>query len=165
MLRELADTVESLARLRPLLLVLEDLQWSDPSTLDALAFLSSRRDPTRVTVVATFRPEALPAHVRAMLDRLREKGAVEELFVSHVEEAATGEPTAPSSSDDRVRARVANAPFVGRSAEQGRLVRRFEVCRSGSGGLVLVSGEPGIGKTRLLGEVASWATAAGARVL
>ena len=39
--------------------------------------------------------------------------------------------------------------FVGRVAEIASLVTRFEDAASGRGGVALLSGEPGIGKTRL----------------
>ena len=56
MLRELADAVEALTADRPLVLALEDLQWSDPSTLDLLSSLARRREPARLLVVGTYRP-------------------------------------------------------------------------------------------------------------
>lgn len=40
MLRELAEAVEVLTAERPLVPVLEDLHWSDVSTLDWLAFVA-----------------------------------------------------------------------------------------------------------------------------
>ena len=54
------------------------------------------------------------------------------------------------------------APLVGRDAELGALVA---AALSGPGGVTLVSGEAGSGKTRLLDEVAGRAERAGARVL
>ena len=42
--------------------------------------------------------------------------------------------------------------FVGRSAELDELVARFEDALAGRSGVVLVAGEPGIGKTRLVAE-------------
>jgi len=43
MLRELAGAVESLTAERALVLVLEDLHWSDVSTLDWLMYVARRR--------------------------------------------------------------------------------------------------------------------------
>jgi DNA-binding winged helix-turn-helix (wHTH) protein/tetratricopeptide (TPR) repeat protein len=56
MLRELAEAFEVVAAERPLVLVLEDVQWADASTTDLLAMLGARREPARVLVVATCRP-------------------------------------------------------------------------------------------------------------
>jgi predicted ATPase len=56
MLRELAEAVEGLTAERPLVLWLEDLQWSDVSTLDWLAFVARRREPAQVLVLGTYRP-------------------------------------------------------------------------------------------------------------
>ena len=44
MLREAADLVEAMAAEAPFVLVLEDLHWSDYSTLDLVAYLARRRD-------------------------------------------------------------------------------------------------------------------------
>ena len=43
-------------------------------------------------------------------------------------------------------------PFVGREEELGILARRWERARAGDGQLVLIAGEPGLGKSRLLAE-------------
>src|SRR6516162_359567 len=43
-------------------------------------------------------------------------------------------------------------PFVGREEEMAMLVRRWERARRGDGQLVLIVGEPGIGKSRLIEE-------------
>src|SRR4029453_7362260 len=56
MLRELAEALELLTAQQPLVLVLEDLQWSDPSTLDLIAVLARRREPARLLLLGTFRP-------------------------------------------------------------------------------------------------------------
>jgi predicted ATPase len=57
MLRELAEALESLTAVQPLMLVLEDLHWSDYSTLDVLAMLVRRREPARLLVLGTYCPE------------------------------------------------------------------------------------------------------------
>jgi DNA-binding winged helix-turn-helix (wHTH) protein/predicted ATPase len=56
MLREFAEAVEALTRERPLILVLEDLHWSDLATLDLLSWLAQRREPARLLVLGTYRP-------------------------------------------------------------------------------------------------------------
>jgi predicted ATPase len=56
MLRELAEALELLTARQPLVLVLEDLHWSDPSTLDLIAVLARRREPARLLLIGTYRP-------------------------------------------------------------------------------------------------------------
>lgn len=56
MLRELAEMLETLAAERPLVLVLEDLHWSDTSTIDALAYLAQRTKPARLLLIGSYRP-------------------------------------------------------------------------------------------------------------
>jgi hypothetical protein len=56
-------------------------------------------------------------------------------------------------------------PFVGRQGELDRLRGRWAEAAAGRGGLVLVAGEPGIGKTRLVEELAERAAEDGAEVL
>ncbi len=47
------------------------------------------------------------------------------------------------------------SPYVGRSRERELLAGRLAAARDEAGGLVLIAGEPGIGKTRLVTEVCS----------
>jgi DNA-binding SARP family transcriptional activator len=56
-------------------------------------------------------------------------------------------------------------PFVGREREWTQLSGVLQQALDGRGQIVLVAGEPGIGKTRLLEELAGLATARAARVL
>jgi predicted ATPase/DNA-binding winged helix-turn-helix (wHTH) protein len=63
MVRELADALAVLTADRPLVLVLEDLHWSDQSTVEFLAYLAQRREPARLLVLGTYRP--VEAVVRA----------------------------------------------------------------------------------------------------
>ena len=90
MLRELAEAVEILAQERPLVLVLEDLHWSDASTLDWLAYVARRRAPARLLVLGTYRPidAVVRQHpIRAMTQELRVHGQCEELLLPYLSEA------------------------------------------------------------------------------
>ena len=55
--------------------------------------------------------------------------------------------------------------FVGRLEELAHLGAALDAARAGQGGLVLLSGEPGIGKTRTAAELAARAEGGGAQVL
>ena len=82
MLRELAEALEALTRTTPLVLVLEDLHWSDVSTVNLLTYLAQRRDPARLLVLGTYRPAdvVVQAHpLRGMLQELRGRGVCDEL--------------------------------------------------------------------------------------
>ncbi|HTB76478.1 MAG TPA: AAA family ATPase, partial [Polyangiaceae bacterium] len=54
---ELADALEALSVDAPVVLVFDDLQWTDPSTAELIAFLGSRREPAQILIVGTYRPE------------------------------------------------------------------------------------------------------------
>jgi ActR/RegA family two-component response regulator len=57
---ELAEALDLLTTRQPLLLVLEDLHWSDYSALDLLAVLARRRESSRLLLLGTYRlPDAL----------------------------------------------------------------------------------------------------------
>ena len=56
MLREMAAWIEALTVETPLVLVLEDLHWSDYATLDLVARLARRQEPARLLLVGTYRP-------------------------------------------------------------------------------------------------------------
>ena len=62
MLRELVDALEQLTAVQPLVLVLEDLHWSDASTVEVLALLARRREPARLLVLGTYRPVEVIVH-------------------------------------------------------------------------------------------------------
>src|SRR5260221_339236 len=57
------------------------------------------------------------------------------------------------------------AAFVGRTDERSVLERAWQQAAAGSRRVALVSGEPGIGKTRLVGELAAAVHATGSIVL
>ena len=88
MLRELAD-VEAITAEVPLMIVLEDLHWSDYSTLDLIGYLARRRDPARLIVVGTYRPVdvILGEHpLKAVKRELQAHGLCQELPLEYLTE-------------------------------------------------------------------------------
>ena len=82
MLRELVEALEALSRDAPLVLILEDLHWSDTATIDLLAMLARRREGARLLVLATYRPAdlAAPSHpLRAVKQELQLHGNCDEI--------------------------------------------------------------------------------------
>ncbi len=91
MLRELAEAVEVITRVAPLVLWLEDLHWSDHATLDWLAFLARRDEPARLLLLGTYRPVELilTEHpLRSLKQELRAHRRCEELPLSLLSAAA-----------------------------------------------------------------------------
>ncbi len=60
---------------------------------------------------------------------------------------------------------LARTPFVGRGAEVAKLRAKLEAARQGQGGLVMLVGEPGIGKTRTIEEFCAESRDSGATVI
>src|SRR5207244_864245 len=77
MLREFAEVVDRLTAVTPLILLFEDLHWSDYATLDLLALLARRRTPAHLLVLGTYRPvEAIVHHhpLRTVVQDLQRHG-------------------------------------------------------------------------------------------
>jgi DNA-binding response OmpR family regulator len=55
MLREIGDALNTIASGTPLLLVLEDLQWADPFTVDLISAVARSRTPAKLMLVCTYR--------------------------------------------------------------------------------------------------------------
>jgi len=126
MLRELTEALEALTAERPLILVLEDLQWSDYATLEWLACVARRREKAGLLVLGTYRPMdvLVRAHpVRTVVQELQRHGQCEELPLAYLTEAG-------------VAAYLA-ARYGGRPLPEGlaRLIQR----RTGGNPLFLVS--------------------------
>ena len=66
MLRELVEALEVLTAAQPLVLVLEDLHWSDASTVELLALLARRREAARLLVLGTYRPVEVIVHAHPL---------------------------------------------------------------------------------------------------
>jgi DNA-binding winged helix-turn-helix (wHTH) protein/tetratricopeptide (TPR) repeat protein len=91
MMRELAEALEVVTAIQPVMLVLEDLHWSDPPTLEWVHYVARRRDPARLLVVGTYRSVEVIVrkpplqHVRA---ELRQLPQCQELVLDYLSETA-----------------------------------------------------------------------------
>ena len=72
MMRELTLAIEAIASDVPLLLKLEDIHWSDASTLDWLVHVARRPERARLMVLATFRPADAAAAKAGLGDLMTE---------------------------------------------------------------------------------------------
>ena len=59
-LKALLAQAEGLAAPQPVLMVYEDVHWSDPTTRESLDLLIDRVSALRILVIITFRPEFTP---------------------------------------------------------------------------------------------------------
>ena len=113
MLRELADAVEVISQERALVLWLEDLHWSDYSTLEWLGFLARRPEPARLLVLGAYRPVEVIVRehrLRGLKQELQIHGHCRELPLSLLSEAAVTEYLA---------LRLANADSSGSDYREG----------------------------------------------
>ena len=108
MLRELTHAVEAISSDSPLVLTLEDVHWSDASTLDWLVHVARRHEPARLMVLATFRPAdagAIAAGLAGITSELAVHGRCHELSLSPLRLEAIEAYLAARIGDDAPDAR------------------------------------------------------------
>ena len=111
----------------------------------------------------------LPKSARLMLDRLlakephRRYQSFEDLRVdlSQLAQETSGQTPVPRSVETVEPSGPTRTPYVGRETERAELRRLLEQAKVGRGSLVLIGGEPGVGKTRLTEELVAEARACG----
>ena len=82
-----------IARERPAVVLLDDLQWSDEATLDLLSALAGPLEEMPVAVVAAYRSDGLPRDhgIRRLRNELRRAGRLEEVALAPLDVDGTGE--------------------------------------------------------------------------
>jgi DNA-binding winged helix-turn-helix (wHTH) protein/predicted ATPase len=94
MLREMGEAIETITAARPVVLWLEDLHWSDASTLELLALLARRREPARLLVISTYRSVEVIVQehpLRAVKQELQLHGLCAELPLGLLSETQVAE--------------------------------------------------------------------------
>src|SRR5439155_17522730 len=91
MLREMGDASDVLAADLPLVLILEDLHWSDYSTLDLISYLARQRQAAQLMLIGTYRTVELIVRghpLKAVKQELLAKQQCEELPLEYLSENA-----------------------------------------------------------------------------
>ena len=79
----------------PTVLVVDDVQWADPATWDALSYLVAGFGRQRLALVTTHRDEAaVSEHFQHWLGNVRRLPGTEELVLTRLDEDATGDQIA-----------------------------------------------------------------------
>lgn len=94
MLREMSEGIEILSQQTPFILVLEDLHWSDASTLNLLASIAQREENARLLILGSYRPEEGLGEghpLRALTQALRSHTLCQHLALHTLSEAAVAE--------------------------------------------------------------------------
>jgi tRNA A-37 threonylcarbamoyl transferase component Bud32/tetratricopeptide (TPR) repeat protein len=112
-------------------------------------------------------PAALDRLILALLAKLPEERPADALAVDRVlADLKQGSFAAEAAAADEVRIdQLARGRLIGRRSELNRLRQLWSEALSGHSVLALISGEPGVGKTRLARELIATARLGGATVL
>ncbi|MDJ0315117.1 AAA family ATPase [Arthrobacter sp. H35-D1] len=139
-----------LAPARPVLLILDDLQWCDAETLEFLAVLLSTAPSSPLLIAATARTNELAAniHILEALQALRTGRWIQELDLAPLDAASSAALAAAElgkelSDDDAVLLHAASGGFPLHIVEAARAMRR---CAGGQLALTEVLRDSGDGR-------------------
>ena len=115
----IAELVQRAAARAPVALLVEDVHWADPSSLDVLQYLGRAVARSRCLLVLTYRPDEAGPEVRRMLASLRRGGWLSEVDVPALGPADVAALAASLLDDDPPQAlldllaeRAAGVPLV-----------------------------------------------------
>ena len=94
MVREICEALDAATVQAPLLLILEDLHWADASTLDFISALARRREPSKLLLIATYRPVDVAlsrSPLRGLKEDLLVRQLCQEIAVERLEETDVAE--------------------------------------------------------------------------
>ena len=140
---DLCAALEQIAAQRPLLLILEDLHWADPSTLQLIAALARRRAPAKLMVVATCGAGDAEHPQRAMRQNLLVRGLALEVALGPLTQSAVrellslelGQETLPPGLTGFVHQHSEGNPLFAIAIVEHLIARRFLMRRQKDGAL------------------------------
>jgi tetratricopeptide (TPR) repeat protein len=101
MLREMSQALEALTAESPLVLLFEDLHWSDFSTLELISAIARRTEPARLLLIGTYRPVESTHPLRTVKGELEVHRLCEELRLQLL---------GPENVADYLRSRFSSEP-------------------------------------------------------
>jgi len=104
MLREFCEALEALSVDRLIILALEDLQWSDHSTVDLLSMIARRQEFAHLMLIGSYRPAdvIVSGHpLRSVIQDLQAHRLCSELWPEYLSETAVEEYLADRFPDHR----------------------------------------------------------------
>ena len=99
--RAMRELLERLAVRQPLVLVLDDVHWADPASVDLLAALLRSPPAASVLIVLAARPRQLDERLQGALDRADRQGALTRVELSGLPRAAVTELLGDDVGDAR----------------------------------------------------------------
>src|SRR5215471_4000551 len=153
MKRELANLLQAVAESRPLVLFIDDLHWSDVSTVDLLNFLGGKLDSLKVLIVTTYRPSDMLLSKHPFLQikpDLQARGLCRELLLEFLTESEIAEYLAlefpahrfPAELPKLIHAKTEGSPLF--MADLVRHLRERRVIENTGGGWMLAQTLPDI---------------------
>ena len=94
--RAVRELLERLTATRPLVLILDDVHWADPASVELLGSLFRRPPDAGVMIALGVRPEQLPVRLKAELDHAHRTGAITRITLEAMTRAEAEEFLGPS---------------------------------------------------------------------
>jgi len=133
------------------------------TSVDAAARIMAKADGEQILVSDILKSILGAARVLSFKDhkRVQLKGFTERWRLWEVSWRSEAEAVASEAIAAGVPSDTGRTPYVGRSEERSLLRQAVGRAVAGGGGVVLIAGEAGLGKTRLVDEIAAEAKASG----
>jgi len=94
MVREISEALAVITAQTPLIIILEDLHWVDPSTLDVISAIARSREPARLLLLGTYRPVDVvlsQSPLKGLKQDLRVRRLCHEIAIERLEESDVAE--------------------------------------------------------------------------